>query len=578
MKMLKLAAVAGLCLAVAAVVCSTDASAAVTTAKSLIGHHSDLGFYAAQLVLATGLDNLRAQRAEWVRKAEAKIGEIADGMPAEQREVIETAHRELMTEIGQIDAAIATEQQRQANPPVPSNDAGVQAERQRLADLSQIATRGNIGQPVVQAAITAGTTVQQFRDMADIATRAQLDASVFERAVAGRVSVEAFRAEAFDVMAQRSNASRTSPANIQIGRDAAETRRAAMTDALVTRMAREGRRPGETLPEFPEHSRQYATMGLIEMAAEVIGHRGNIRNSRQIDDVMGRAMMATTDFPAIFQDAINRRLQSRYQAAMPLYRFIAARWTAADFRKANVVRAGDFPNLQEVSETGEIKSGTFSESKETIQVKPYGVKFSLSRQMIINDNLGAIDQMLGSYGDRVNSWEDGIVMALVVANPELLTDTTVVFEASKHKNYTSSGTAIDVASVGVGRAAMAKQVSLDKIELNLEPAILLTSPDKRTVAEQLLTAITPATTANAVPASMKQIKPLSSAKLTGNAWYLFADPNIAPCFMYALLDGYEGPRLTLEQIFGQQGIAVQLEHDFGAAAVDYRGGYKNAGA
>ncbi|MFN3656823.1 MAG: hypothetical protein ACK4UO_06185 [Pseudolabrys sp.] len=554
MKMLKIGGLVGTCLvaAMTLLLVVPEAHAAAGAVKDLALHHADAGLYAAQFALAVGLDNLRAQRDQLTRDAAAKLAQQVDGLPADQVRAIESEHAAITANLRQVNDAIATAE-RQANPPAPTNAQAVEqatrAERERVTQLSDIAARAGAPAEQLQQAISGGTTV------------------------------EAFRTACFDLLATRSAGNHTTGVHAQVDGDEAQARRTAMTDALVTRMHNDNPTRSGRPVEMPEHARRYAQMGLVEMAAELINYRGSrVLRSRQVDDIIQRAMMTTSDFPAILQDAVNRRLLSRYQAAAAVYRRIAARWTAADFRVANVVRAGDFPQLQEVQESGEIKSGKFSESKETIQVKPYGVKFNLSRQMIINDNLGAIDQMLGSYGERVTDWENGMVLDKLVANPVLLTDNTAIFDASAHKNYTSSGTAIAVASVGIGRAALAKQKSLDGLDLDIEPAILLTSPDKRTVAEQLLTSITPAASADAVPESMKRIIPLSSGKLTGNAWYLLADPAVAPILMYALLEGFEGPRLTLEQMFGVQGIAVQLEHDFGVSGIDYRGGYKNAGA
>jgi hypothetical protein len=48
--------------------------------------------------------------------------------------------------------------------------------------------------------------------------------------------------------------------------------------------------------------------------------------------------------------------------------------------------------------------------------------------------------------------------------------------------------------------------------------------------------------------------------------------------VHGYLEGAEAPRVRTEEAFGQQGMAMSLEHDFGMGAVDYRGGYKNPGA
>jgi hypothetical protein len=84
--------------------------------------------------------------------------------------------------------------------------------------------------------------------------------------------------------------------------------------------------------------------------------------------------------------------------------------------------------------------------------------------------------------------------------------------------------------------------------------------------------------ANAQTDWLKRLMPVGDANITGNHWFLFADPSVAPCFVYGNLQGFEGPRLSTDDPFTVQGVEFKLEHDFGVAAIDYRGGYHNAGA
>lgn len=451
--------------------------------------------------------------------------------------------------------------------------------RQENAVLSAPTNGGGDGRergPDAMAAVAADR--RRIADIQDIGDRANMPADVIRSAMADGSSVETFRTRAFDHLA--SNAARTSTSSITINRDEADSRRNGMRDAIVARLARAAARPGERV-EVPEHARQFADSGFAEMAADCIGHRGNLRTAAQVMDVIERAFHSTSDFPGIFVDALNVRLLARYQAAQPSYRRFAAPYTATDFRPIHVVRAGDFPTLQPVSQAGEIKSGSFSESKEVFRVYPYGVIINITRQMIVNDNLTAIDQMLGSAGDRVTDWENAKCFEKLLSasgvGPTLLTDNKAVFHAS-HGNYTSTGTAITISSLGVGRAAMMKQEGLDGIKLNLTPVTIMTGPDRLTEAEQLTTLITPATVGNAVPDWVRRLTPIGDANIDGSPWYLFADPSTAPAFVYGYLEGFQGPRLSTEEQFGVQGVAVKLEHDFGIEAVDYRPAYRNNGA
>lgn len=517
------------------------------------------------------LAKLRRKLNELNARATAKLAELKDDTPAAIRSNIEAAHAAILQDIegrkAEMDAIEAEGEEGEAT--------RGRATQTAASDIKAVG----------EAAVRADRERQ--KSIRDIGGKLNLAAEFIDLHALGETTLEQFRALALDEMAKRQEGEGgpRHSASVEIVSDEGENRRRGMVDALVARLARAS---GDRKVEIPAHARAYGEMGLPEIAAECIGFRGALRTAKQVTDVFDRAFeqraygaLSTSDFPGIFLDAMNKRLLARYGVAAPTYQKFCARYNASDFRTQNVIRAGDFPTLQPLGQNGEIKSGSFSESKETFTVSPYAVRLNISRIMIVNDNLGAIDQILGSAGQRVSDWENGIAYTSLLsasgAGPTLLTDTTAVF-ASGHSNLAGSGTIIDIANVGVGRAAMMKQTTIDGLKANFVPMTLLCGPDKLTQAEQLLTLITPALIASAVPDSLRRLNPVGDANISGNPWYLFADPAIAPCFVYGYLDGFDGPRMTSQQEFGVQGMSVKLEHDFGVAAVDFRGGYRNPGA
>lgn len=433
----------------------------------------------------------------------------------------------------------------------------------------------------VREAARLAVQAEQTRASELLALRGQFPdhAGIVDEAIRSAASVAEVKLRVFEAIRATSEQNPIrSTVEIRVGRDETDTRRQAMSAAIVTRLARAS---GQRDAQIPEMARQYGEMGFAEMAAECIGYRGNLRTSAQVAAVFDRAFHSTSDFPGIFTDAMNTRLLARYQTATPTYRLFAASYMTADFRETNIVRAGDFPALQEVKENGEIKSGTFGESKEKLQVFPYGVEFGISRVMIINDQLGAIDQVLGSAGNRVADWENVQVFTVLLegsgAGPVLLTDTKRMFHAD-HGNLAGAGAVPSVTTIGAGRAAMMKQKTLNGLVANFQPKVILAGPDHATGIDQILTTITPAQAANAVPNWVRSLTPAADANIAGNAWYLFADPAVAPCIHYGYLEGYEGPRLSTKEAWGTQGMRVKLELDFGVAGSDFRGAYKNPGA
>ena len=74
------------------------------------------------------------------------------------------------------------------------------------------------------------------------------------------------------------------------------------------------------------------------------------------------------------------------------------------------------------------------------------------------------------------------------------------------------------------------------------------------------------------------LTPVLDANLSGNRWWLFADPALFPNFAYGSLAGAAGPRVTTRPGFEVEGVEMRVAFDFYVGGIDWRGGYCNAGA
>lgn len=362
------------------------------------------------------------------------------------------------------------------------------------------------------------------------------------------------------------------------GRDETETRRMAMEDALTMRLSTE--RVEDATRQAA--AREFMDYSLVEMAGHRLGRQRVPSGFAAREEMLRMAFHSTSDFPALFENALNRSLAARYASAQPTYRRIARQRSYVDFRDHTTVRVGDFPDLQLVDpQSGELNAGTFGESKEKTAVKAYGVQVLLSRQMMVNDSLGGIAQVLNDRGMAVARFEDKTFYAMMLGGansdgPTLIETGRQVFNTTD-KTKAGTAAAITLASLSTGRAEIRKKKSVDGAELELSPSILLCGPDKETEAQQIVAPIQAQQAGNVNPFA-GTLSVAVTAKITGNAWYLFVSPDELPCFEWGLLDGYSAPRFRMEDPFGIQGTKVSLEHDFGCGATDYRGGWKNAGA
>ena len=529
--------------------CALAALAAVTILPETafaapLGRHAhffDPGWRDLALQASPALIALRSQLKDLTDQAERKLAEVVDGMEPERVRALEAEHGALVQQADGVRSQIAAEETRIAGQ--PDSGTALRAERQRSADILDIAQRAGYTGTEAATAIAAGT------------------------------SVEAFRTAAFDAMAARNGAA----SHTRIERDETETRRLAMGEALAIRLAPAGGQRREP----SEAARGYMDFSIVELAAERLGERRIPGSFGGREEIVRRAFHATTDFPIIFEGALNTALAARYALAQPTFRRIARQRTYTDFRDHTTVRVGDFPDLQPVNpEGGEVKAGTFSESKEKTAVKAYGVRVDFSRQMLVNDSLNALVQVLNDRGNAVARFEDRTFYGMMLSGanadgPGLLDTGRQVFNTTD-KSKASAGTVIDIDALSAARAALRKRKSKDGAELELSGSIILVGPDKETEAQKVL-----------APVQAQQagkLKPFSgtlsiavTAKIVGNPWYVFASPDEAACFEWGLLDGYTAPRFRIDNPFGIQGTSTTLEHDFGCGAIDFRGGWKNPG-
>ena len=71
---------------------------------------------------------------------------------------------------------------------------------------------------------------------------------------------------------------------------------------------------------------------------------------------------------------------------------------------------------------------------------------------------------------------------------------------------------------------------------------------------------------------------VDSPRITGTRQYLFADPSDAPVFEVAFLEGEQQPFMETQDGWRTDGVEWKVRHDFGVAAIDFRGAVTDAGA
>lgn len=511
-------------------------------------HVSSLGQYAAELGLALRL--LGEKRTDLVARAAAKQGEIKDGMTDEQVRAIEAEHADLVRQIADIDKETeeltrAAPHPKKDPPPAQTPDptAITAAERSRITEIQ-----------------TMGTTHR-------------IDATIVAKAIEDGTSVDAFRGIVLDELAKDPGNQSGRGARIQVGRDETQTRREMMANALFHRANPD--------TKLEDGAREYRGLTLLDFARECLANVGESVRGLSRSEIASRAFMSTSDFPIILADAANKSLRKGYDAYPRTFQPVATRMTLADFKTMNLVQMGEAPQLEKVNESGEFKRGTITEGKSTIKVLTYGKVVGITRQVIINDDLGAFTRIPAMFGQSAATLESDIVWGIITANANMA-DGVAIFHAT-HKNLVAAPAAFSVDALSATRLLMTKQVGLDgKTRLNIRPRHVVLPSELETKAEQLLSSlIVPQQSTNVTPASMKTLNIVVEPRLSDSsttAFYTVADPAAVDGLAYAYLEGNEGVYTETRQGFDVDGMEVKVRQDFGAAMIDHRGWAKNAGA
>lgn len=439
---------------------------------------------------------------------------------------------------------------------------------------TQNAASGGEQKPDIDA-IRAETIAAERTRAANIRTAvrsANLDADYADELINNGVSVDAAREAVLNKLAERSAAANvTSRGSIETVVDETETRREMMVEALLHRA-----NPNHKLVDG---ARQYAGLSMLELARDCLEVRGIKTRGMERLQIAGRAFEGTSDLPSVLANVANKSLRKAYESAPRTFTPWARQTSAADFKSISRANLSDAPALELVNENGEFKRGAVTDGKETYQLATVGKIIGLTRQSVINDDLGAFTRLPAMFAMAAANYESDTVYSILTANAAL-SDGVALFHAT-HANLTGTGTAISVDSLGVARASMRKQTTPKGAVMNLQPKFLIVPAAKETLAAQLTSqAYVSAKSADINPfAGALQV--ISEARLDANsttAWYLVADNAQIDTIEYCYLEGQNGVYIETRQGFEVDGMEIKARLDFAAKAIDHRGVYKNVGA
>lgn len=407
--------------------------------------------------------------------------------------------------------------------------------------------------------------------------------------IRANTSLEDFRVKLLDRLATNSERDAADPGidPQAIDNTRVEARRAAVQNALLHRA------DPVTFKLDVDGAREFVGLSLIEIARECVEATGRSVRGMSKMQIAGEAlahrdasgMHTTSDFAIILGNVLNRTLRAGYEAAPQTFRSFTRIGTVPDFKEVTRAQLGEAPQFDRVNEHGEFKRGSIGEAGEKFSIATYGKVIGLTRQVIVNDDLGAFTRIPRAFGVQAAQLESDLVWGQILANPTM-GDGVALFH-NDHKNLGTAG-AIGLTTVSEARLKMGTQTGLDgKTVLNIDPVYLVVPKALQTAAETYLTPITPAQQTHAVPESLRKLTIISEPRLdngiarfgiAGSAsnYYFFADMAAGIDIVeLAYLDGQQGVFTETRQGFDIDGVEIKVRLDAGAKVLDWRGVLKN---
>lgn len=385
-------------------------------------------------------------------------------------------------------------------------------------------------------------------------------------------TVEQARAAAVEAVRQRPNASISTHTPTQVATGATpETFARAAGEALYCR-ANPSVKPSDA-------AREFMGLSVIDLGRTILGRSGILTTGMSPSAIVER-MLSTSDFPAIMGDTVDRALRAGYQAAPSALKAVARKSTARDFRRKTKLQISEAPTLEKVNEAGEFTFGALHDSKESYAIATFGKIIAVTRQLLVNDDVGALTDMSAKWGEAAADFEAQQLVDLLEAGSgagPVMDDGKTLFHAD-HGNIAASGVAIGVTSLAEARLKMRKQKGLAGRPINVRPRFLVVPPELELAAEQVLAEIQPTTTDGVNPFGGKLELLVETRLSSATRWYLVSDPATTEGLEYSYLQGEEGPQIETKQGFEIDGMAFKVRLDFGAAFLEHRGWFRNAGA
>ena len=330
---------------------------------------------------------------------------------------------------------------------------------------------------------------------------------------------------------------------------------------------------------------------IADLAKIFLQHRG-VDAGFDRADMIGKALAmrdggysTTSDFAVLLENVLHKQLMAGYAIQEDVWSRFCKVIDVDDFRNMNLYQTGSLGVLDDKTEHGEYRNKALPDGRKlTVNVGTKGNIIAISREALVNDDLGALNNLMAMLGRSGKLTIEKSVFDLLAANSgagPTQTDTNPFFHSSR--SNIGSAAALSVASLDADRQILKSQRDPSSNEyLNTTPAILLVGLASYTAARVINNSAydhdsTKLQKPNGVQSLFRDI--VESPRVSGTKRYMFADPNAIATIVVAFLNGTNrAPQLESKDGWRVDGTEMRIRLDVKAQMHDYKGAVYNAGA
>lgn len=406
---------------------------------------------------------------------------------------------------------------------------------------------------------------QRIRGIRELARSFQLSPDQEDKLISSGMSLGRARKQVEDIVAQRRHFGPGYQV-VSVGRTEKEAFRAAVQDSLLLRCGTKLDKPAPGADELQG-------LTLREIARELLLRSGQ-RTSGDIRTIVGRAL-TTTDMPQLLVETSRRTLMEAYEQAPETWRDWCETGTATDFKAGKALGLEGDVTLKKIPEYGEYTDGRLAENAEEYRVETFGRKLVISRQAIINDDLGALTDMPRLYGEACAALVGDVAYAALTDATLGMGDGKPLFDSAHHNLFTGKGGTPTVENLGAVVTGMELQRDSFGKVVTIQPRFFLAPIGLKTACESFFN-----TQINAGPVVGTQAQPLVYNPYGGDffrriydrrldmagatTWYLAAARSTVKVFF---LGGVQAPYIESRDNFDTDGFETKVRMDVGAKAL-----------